>query len=358
MEGKDPEYFGYYGQLQHQQNMLEDSVRTSTYHQAILQNRAAFEGKVVMDLGAGSGILSFFAAQAGAKRVYAVEASGMAAKADMLARANGFGDVITVINSKIEEIDSLPEAVDVIVSEPMGVMLFHERMIESFLYARNKFLAPHRLGQADSMFPGSGTIFVAPFTDAPMHADMKNRTQFWKTTNFYGVDFSCLSGIAVDQVFSQPVVGGFDPKTLLAEPVAWQSSFVEDPVESLLLIEIPFSFVSKFTGIVHGLAGWFSVGFEGPGVNITLSTAPEQERTHWQQCRFFFRRPVAVNAGQMIRGSLTMKANAHRSYDVKINASVNDFVTTEAFFLQDQQYHNLSSTPFPEYLPEYHNLYQ
>ncbi len=52
----------YYGTLIHQQNMLEDSVRTSTYHRAIMDNQVDFKGKVVMDVGAGSGILSFFAA--------------------------------------------------------------------------------------------------------------------------------------------------------------------------------------------------------------------------------------------------------------------------------------------------------
>ncbi len=52
----------YYGTLIHQQNMLEDSVRTSTYHRAIMDNQVDFKGKIVMDVGAGSGILSFFAA--------------------------------------------------------------------------------------------------------------------------------------------------------------------------------------------------------------------------------------------------------------------------------------------------------
>lgn len=58
-------YFHYYGMLQHQQNMLQDVTRTGTYHAAITENRADFEGKVVMDVGAGSGILSLFAAQVG-----------------------------------------------------------------------------------------------------------------------------------------------------------------------------------------------------------------------------------------------------------------------------------------------------
>lgn len=81
-------YFHYYGMLQHQQNMLQDYVRTGTYYAAILDNRIDFEGQAVCDVGAGSGILSMFAAQAGARVVYAVEASGMAHYASQLAAAN------------------------------------------------------------------------------------------------------------------------------------------------------------------------------------------------------------------------------------------------------------------------------
>lgn len=57
--------FHYYGMLQHQQNMLQDYVRTATYYTAIMENKADFAGKVVMDVGAGTGILSLFAAQVG-----------------------------------------------------------------------------------------------------------------------------------------------------------------------------------------------------------------------------------------------------------------------------------------------------
>ena len=117
-------------------------------------------------MGTGTGILSFFAAQAGAKRVYAVEGSvRMARNAQILVNANGYEDVIKVIPGKIEEIE-LPEKVDVIISEPMGVMLFHERMIESYLYARDKFLKPEWWKEGESLFPGRGSIFLAPFTDS------------------------------------------------------------------------------------------------------------------------------------------------------------------------------------------------
>lgn len=63
--------------------MLQDYIRTSTYQKAVLINTVDFQDKVVLDVGAGSGILSFFSVQAGAKKVYAVEASSMASHAQV-----------------------------------------------------------------------------------------------------------------------------------------------------------------------------------------------------------------------------------------------------------------------------------
>jgi ribosomal protein L11 methylase PrmA len=68
--------------------MLEDHKRTGAYYNAVLQNRRQFQGKVVLDVGTGSGILAIFAAMAGAKKVYAVEATDMAKSARKLVEAN------------------------------------------------------------------------------------------------------------------------------------------------------------------------------------------------------------------------------------------------------------------------------
>ena len=283
VEEKDPMYFNYYGQLQHQQNMLEDHVRTEAYYRAISENGFDFKDKVVLDVGTGTGILSFFAAQAGAKKVYAVEGSiAMARNAEILVESNGLSHVIQVIKGKIEEIE-IPEKVDVIISEPMGVLLFHERMIESFLFARNKFLKPELLGNEGTLFPGIGSILLAPFTDGGMYADFKNRSKFWKNESFYGVNLNSMQKIAEEQIFRQPVVGGFDPKTLMAGKIEKHFEFYKKEIneDTLKDIDIPFEYLMEFTGVIHGIAGWFNVAFpKGDWSYSTLETGPDHTRTH------------------------------------------------------------------------------
>lgn len=165
-------------------------------------NSIDFTGQVVLDVGTCSGILAFFAVQAGAARVYAVDASDSILLAEKLAKANGFMDKITLIKGKIEEI-TLPEQVDIIISEPIGFLLVHERMLESYVTARNRFLKPGGL-----MMPTTGSIVLCPFSDDAMYKEHNSRAAFWETTNFYGIDLSAAAGQAYQEYLSQAVVGG------------------------------------------------------------------------------------------------------------------------------------------------------
>ena len=148
------------------------------------------------------GILSFFAAQAGARKVYAVEASSTAVHCARLVKANGLSDKITVIAGKVEEVRTflststirifqcstnrivailldkllqveIPEQVDMIISEPMGYMLYNERMIESYLHAK-KWLKP-----GGKMFPSKGILYVGPFSDEALYFEQFSKATFW-----------------------------------------------------------------------------------------------------------------------------------------------------------------------------------
>ena len=84
----------------------------------------------------------------------------MSKHAETLVKANGFSDVIKVVKGKVEEID-IPEKVDVIISEPMGFMLIHERMLESYVEARFVFRLMFRNPVVSCLMFGVGTIFFS-----------------------------------------------------------------------------------------------------------------------------------------------------------------------------------------------------
>ena len=97
-------YFDSYSHFGIHEEMLKDEVRTKTYMNSIMQNKHLFEGKVVLDVGCGTGILCMFAANAGAAKVIGVDCSGIIVQAQQIIEANGFKDKITLIKGKVEEI--------------------------------------------------------------------------------------------------------------------------------------------------------------------------------------------------------------------------------------------------------------
>ena len=67
----------------------------------------------------------------------------------------------------------MPEKVDMIISEPMGYMLFNERMLETYLHAK-KWLKP-----GGNMFPTKGILYAAPFTDEGLYLEQFSKANFW-----------------------------------------------------------------------------------------------------------------------------------------------------------------------------------
>lgn len=92
----------------------------------------------------------------------------MAESARILIEANGYSHIIEVIQSKIEDIphDRIAKEVDVIVSEPLGTFLLNERMLETYVIAREKFL---KVG--GKMFPATAHFCIIPFYDEAIHIE-------------------------------------------------------------------------------------------------------------------------------------------------------------------------------------------
>lgn len=124
----------------------------------------------------------------------------MACAARLLVQSNGLSHIIEVIESKIEDIgeDRIAKGdIDVIVSEPLGTFLLNERMLETYVIARDKFLKSD-----GKMFPASAHLCIIPFYDEAIYQEQMNKTTFWDNQYFHGVNFTCLKEQAIAEKFS------------------------------------------------------------------------------------------------------------------------------------------------------------
>uniref|UniRef100_A0A0K2UAB2 type I protein arginine methyltransferase n=1 Tax=Lepeophtheirus salmonis TaxID=72036 RepID=A0A0K2UAB2_LEPSM len=270
-------YFGSYEDIEIHKLMLEDKPRTEAYRDAILNNASLFKDKVVMDVGAGSGILSLFAAKAGAKRVYAVEASSISDPLKKIVELNGYGGVIQIVAGRAEDVE-IPEKVDIMISEWMGFYLFHESMLNSFIKARDKHLDTENDG---FVFPSSAILYVAP-SSLPLLREAKD---YWN--DVYGFNMSPM----VENVRMKPEIVYIEDSNLLSEPKAvtklnlnWVS---EENVNEISLREL---FTLSQDGSFNSVVLWFDVTFDAASTDesitihsSTLSTGPSSPSTHWKQ---------------------------------------------------------------------------
>ena len=118
-------YFCSYAYLYHQKQMLMDHVRMRAYHSAIMSNKDLFKDKVILDVGAGSGILSIWAAQAGAAKVYAVEFTDCAKHARVRLRNTSFLGAATILHHASLPLCSLSVCLYLSNSLSVSVYLYH-----------------------------------------------------------------------------------------------------------------------------------------------------------------------------------------------------------------------------------------
>nr|NVI69714.1 arginine methyltransferase 1 [Cucujiformia] len=253
------------------EEMFKDEVRTLTYRNSMYHNKHLFTGKVVMDIGCGTGILSMFAAKAGARKVIAVECSNIVDYARKIIETNKLDHIITIVKGKVEEI-SLPdgiESVDIIISEWMGYCLFYESMLDTVLFARDKWLKPDGL-----LFPDRCSLFVTAIEDRQYKDEKIN---WWD--DVYGFDMSSIRKIAI----SEPLVDVVDPKQVVTNACLLKEVDLYTVTKADLDFSSHFQLICRRNDYIQALVTFFNVEFTKCHKRLGFTTAPDAAYTHWKQ---------------------------------------------------------------------------
>ena len=247
-----------YAELEVHRTMICDRVRTGAFRQAI--ESVVRPGDVVLDVGAGSGILSMFAARAGAAHVYAVERTTVAVVAQELARANGFAEIVEVIHGDVMDIE-LPEQVDVIVSEWLGGFGIDEGMLPPVIAARDRWLRPGGV-----MIPHLVTAWVALVHDRYLAETIE-----CLRNNPYDLDLDRLVELTVNEISYSGTFRHLEAGDRRSEPGRlWTTDaslipleHAQAPHESETLLHV------EEAGTANALALWFSA-------DLAAGTSPSQ----------------------------------------------------------------------------------
>ena len=283
----DDSYFASYGHHEIHQTMLQDRVRTDAYRDFIYANKHLFAGATVLDIGCGTGILSLFCVRAGAARVIAVDNAAIIDKTREIVYANGAQDRITVVRGRIEDVVLPVAQVDIIVSEWMGYCLLYEAMLDSVLWARDRYLKKGGL-----MVPAQCTLRIASVVDPDWVAE---NVTFWR--DVYGFEMETM----MEKVLENVVIRRVEPENVVGKSVAFKVL----PLHTIQKKELMYGegFQMQLDRDIDALDGWLiwfdtffltspnaeimgdtlaeEWGSKGDGSNA-FTTGPFGKETHWQ----------------------------------------------------------------------------
>eukprot|EP00826_Nyctotherus_ovalis_P015362 TRINITY_DN1435_c0_g1_i1.p1 TRINITY_DN1435_c0_g1~~TRINITY_DN1435_c0_g1_i1.p1 ORF type:complete len:227 (+),score=58.91 TRINITY_DN1435_c0_g1_i1:619-1299(+) len=212
----------------------------------------------------------------------------------------------------MEEIELPVEKVDIIISEWMGYFLLYESMLDTVLFARDRYLRPGGL-----ILPSKVSLYLAAIEDFQYK---RSKLVFWD--NIYGVNMECMKRAAI----SEPLIDCVSPDQIVSR----ESKILELNLYTVTPPELDFSHKYSMkierSDRVHGLVAWFEAEFTGLKEPIKLTTSPYNKGTHWRQTIFYLGEEINANAENVLHGSIAVRKSLkdHRSLDIKISYHYSD----------------------------------
>ena len=257
--------------------MLADRVRHDAFRAALEQ--AIRPGQsTVADIGAGTGVLAFFARQLGAREVWLYDPGAALGLAEVVAARNGIDGLNFVPERSLDVTD--PPRVDVVVAEVLGNFAYEEDVLETLRDAR-RFLKP-----GGTLIPRSIVQWAAPVTNDRFERDLAS----WRSVGF-GLDWSDAERVTRNNMY----VFAIEPRDLLAPAATWDTLDFGGVIDSRRSGKATWRLTADTP--VYGFALWWECML-APGVQLT--TSPFGPRTHWDQIYLPLLTPLTVCASDEI----------------------------------------------------------
>ena len=255
--------------------------------------------------------------------------------------------MFSCLRGKIEEVSLPVPHVDIIVSEWMGYCLLYEAMLDSVIWARDRYLATDGL-----MTPSHTTLYIAPLTDPDY---VEDHISFWQSV--YGFNMTSMLAHIYDEVLVRDVAMSNIP----AQPKAFrQLALHTAAVQDLTFSESPFSLeITEDTDSLDGFVVWFDTFFmrsretfdpsnsgakqlaKERGV-VAFTTGPDGPGTHWRQGTLLIdygkTQPVGLKKGSVIKGEVGYKKHEDnpRELDIEISWEIenSEIVRKQVWFMR------------------------
>lgn len=265
------------GSFDFHHSMLADELRTTSFLSAI--KASVKPGDIVVDIGTGTGVLSVFAAKAGAAQVYAIEQEPIIAVAREIASRNGLSDSITFIEGSSLDVE-IPERADVLVTETIGNMALDEGILTWIADARERFLKP------DAVTIPLDIDVVASLVSVPRDYESIER---WSQP-LLGLDFFPLGHIARNNIHWLDL----SRAAFASRPVSVFST--DFPRRAVGMSTVTTVEVVKDVN-VHGIGVWFRSSLTS---DIHITNEAPNAIPSWEHGFLPLDKPLPVRRGQMI----------------------------------------------------------
>jgi protein arginine N-methyltransferase 1 len=275
---------------------LSDSRRVEAFRHAITE--VVTPGAVVVDLGAGTGIMGLLACRAGAGRVYAIESTDLIGLTEDLCRANGCEDRVRFLKEDSTRV-TLPEPADLVIADQIGHFGFEAGVLEYFGDAARRFLKPGGI-----LLPSRIDLCVAPISHKPLW----EQVEFWNRTPA-GFDCRPARTLAVNTGYPFK----FAPEQVVGQPALLAS--LDTAKSPTVLSGLEVWLTADRDAPLHGIGGWF-VAQLSP--RVTMTNSPLDAGAIGRRNVYFpIDRPVEMAQGDQINVAMQI-----RLQDVMVNWAV------------------------------------